>query len=124
MQGEPSWEVRSHGQTDKSNFEHSLQCMHVWEILSLGCNLCPTSPIRTFAFRTFDGICLIGDWGKQIVPFAGVTAMTADIEVGDMLQSRQKRFPERRDKLVELLQINLKWRMSQVGECKAIGVRQ
>ena len=57
----------------------------------------------------------------MIVPFAGVTAMTADIEVGNMLKSRQKRFPERRDKLVQLLQINLKWRMSQVGSCKAVG---
>lgn len=57
-----------------------------------------------------------GDWGKMIVPFAGVTAMTADIEVGNMLKSRQKRFPERRDKLVQLLQINLKWRMSQVSD--------
>lgn len=57
-----------------------------------------------------------GDWGKQIVPFAGVTAMTADIEVGKMMMTRQSKFRERRDKLVELLQIDLKWRMSQVSD--------
>jgi len=57
-----------------------------------------------------------GDWGRQIVPFAGVTAMTADIEVGEMLKTRQSKYRERRDKLVELLQIDLKWRMCQVSD--------
>jgi len=57
-----------------------------------------------------------GDWGKQIVPFAGVTAMTADIAVGEMLKTRQERHRARRDKLVELLQIDLKWRMCQVSD--------
>lgn len=57
-----------------------------------------------------------GDWGKQIVPFAGVTAMTADIEVGEMLKSRQKKYQKRRDVLVKLLQIDLKWRMCRVSD--------
>lgn len=57
-----------------------------------------------------------GDWGKQIIPFAGVTAMTADIEVCEMLKTRQSKYRERRDKLVELLQIDPKWRMCKVSD--------
>jgi CCR4-NOT complex subunit CAF16 len=57
-----------------------------------------------------------GDWGRQIVPFAGVTAMTADIAVEDMLKTRQKKYQDRRDELMTLLQIDPKWRMSQVSD--------
>merc|ERR1712187_264612 len=39
-----------------------------------------------------------------------------DIEVGEMLKTRQKKYRERRDALVKLLQIDLKWRMCQVSD--------
>merc|ERR1712147_343792 len=46
----------------------------------------------------------------------GVTAMTADIEVCEMMKSRQKKYRERRDELVKLLQIDPKWRMCHVSD--------
>jgi CCR4-NOT complex subunit CAF16 len=55
-----------------------------------------------------------GDWGRRIVPFAGVTALTADIGVAEMMTKLQAEFPERRKKLFELLQIDESWRMHQV----------
>lgn len=57
-----------------------------------------------------------GDWGKKIVPFAGVTALTADIAVKEMMQSLQAQFPKRRAMLFDLLQIDENWRMHQVSD--------
>lgn len=57
-----------------------------------------------------------GDWGKRIVPFAGVTALTADIAVHEMMSKLQAEFPERRAMLFELLQIDENWRMHQVSD--------
>ena len=57
-----------------------------------------------------------GDWGKRIVPFAGVTALTADIAVHEMMTKLQQQFPERRKMLYELLQIDGNWRMHQVSD--------
>lgn len=57
-----------------------------------------------------------GDWGKRIIPFAGVTALTADIAVHEMMSALQAEFPERRKMLFELLQIDENWRMHQVSD--------
>lgn len=57
-----------------------------------------------------------GDWGKRIVPFAGVTALTADIGVSEMMTKLQEEFPERRKMLFDLLQIDENWRMHQVSD--------
>jgi len=57
-----------------------------------------------------------GDWGKRVVPFAGVTALTADIAVHEMMSKLQAEFPERRKKLFDLLQIDENWRMHQVSD--------
>jgi CCR4-NOT complex subunit CAF16 len=57
-----------------------------------------------------------GEWGRRIVPFAGVTALTADIAVHEMMTKLQAEFPERRKLLFELLQIDPNWRMHQVSD--------
>jgi len=56
------------------------------------------------------------NWGKTIIPFAGMTAVTADIAVKDMMRSLQDQFPERRKLLYKLLQINGDWRMHRVSD--------
>jgi len=57
------------------------------------------------------------DWGLTTVAFAGYGCpLQADIEVGTMMKKLQEAFPERRDTLVELLGIDLKWRMHAVSD--------
>lgn len=57
-----------------------------------------------------------GDW-KRTVSFAGAgVPYQADIKARDMMQVFQEKFSERRDKLVELLDIDLNWRMHTVSD--------
>jgi len=53
-------------------------------------------------------------WVKQVNFVAGGVALSADIEAGEMMKDWQEEHKERRDELVELLGIDLKWRMHQV----------
>jgi len=56
-------------------------------------------------------------WGLRTVAFAGYGCpLMADIEVAGMMAKLQAEFPVRRDELIELLGINLKWRMHQVSD--------
>ena len=56
-------------------------------------------------------------WGLRTVAFAGYGCpLTADIEVGSMMEKLQAEFPARRDMLIELLGVDLKWRMHQVSD--------
>lgn len=56
-------------------------------------------------------------WGMRTVAFAGYGCpLQADIRVGDMMQKLQESFPERRDELVEILGVDLDWRMHRVSD--------
>jgi CCR4-NOT complex subunit CAF16 len=60
---------------------------------------------------------LSGDWGRRTVAFTGHgCALQADIGVSEMMLDMQKQFIERRDMLVELLGIDLTWRMHQLSD--------
>jgi len=56
-------------------------------------------------------------WGMTSVAFAssGVPLM-ADIPVHAFMEKLQKSYPERRDELVEMLQINPNWRMNELSD--------
>jgi CCR4-NOT complex subunit CAF16 len=58
-----------------------------------------------------------GDWGKRTVAFVGFgVPMTADIPVREMMLPLQQEFPERRDRLYALLDIDPEWRMHKVSD--------
>jgi CCR4-NOT complex subunit CAF16 len=57
------------------------------------------------------------DWGTKTVAFGGFgIPLQADIRVGDMMQKLQEKYPERRDRLIKILEINVDWRMHRVSE--------
>eukprot|EP00560_Eucampia_antarctica_P009598 CAMPEP_0197827216 /NCGR_PEP_ID=MMETSP1437-20131217/4045_1 /TAXON_ID=49252 ORGANISM="Eucampia antarctica, Strain CCMP1452" /NCGR_SAMPLE_ID=MMETSP1437 /ASSEMBLY_ACC=CAM_ASM_001096 /LENGTH=352 /DNA_ID=CAMNT_0043427977 /DNA_START=118 /DNA_END=1176 /DNA_ORIENTATION=+ len=57
------------------------------------------------------------DWGMRTVAFAGCgVPLMADIPVYKMMERLQQTYPERRDELVELLGIDLRWRMHQLSD--------
>jgi len=57
------------------------------------------------------------DWGMRTVAFAGAgVPLMADIPVYGMMQRLQESYPERRDELVEMLGIDLNWRMHQLSD--------
>jgi len=77
----------------------------------LGCN----------AFRdtklNFHRAYLDCDWGLRTVAFAGSGApLMADIPVHKMMEKLQQSYPERREELVEMLGIDLNWRMHQLSD--------
>lgn len=57
------------------------------------------------------------DWGMRTVAFAGAgVPLMADIPVHGMMTRLQETYPERRDELVEMLGIDLNWRMHQLSD--------
>ena len=57
------------------------------------------------------------DWGLRSVAFAGSgVPLMADIPVHSFMEKLQKSYPERRDELVEMLNINLDWRMNELSD--------
>lgn len=65
----------------------------------------------------FERSYLDTDWGMRTVAFAGYGCpLQADIPVSGMMLKLQEEYPERRDLLLKLLGIDLKWRMHQVSD--------
>ena len=65
----------------------------------------------------FERSYLDTDWGMRTVAFAGYGCpLQADIPVFGMMQKLQEEYPQRRDELLELLGVDLKWRMHQVSD--------
>ncbi|KAA0154916.1 hypothetical protein FNF27_03012 [Cafeteria roenbergensis] len=57
------------------------------------------------------------DWGRRTVAFAGYgCALQADVKVSEMMLPLQRSFTERREMLIDLLGVNLEWRMHQVSD--------
>mmetsp|Transcript_22501 Transcript_22501/g.64718 ORF Transcript_22501/g.64718 Transcript_22501/m.64718 type:complete len:346 (-) Transcript_22501:31-1068(-) len=57
------------------------------------------------------------DWGLRSVAFAGCgVPLMADIPVHSFMEKLQKSYPDRRDELVEMLNINLDWRMNELSD--------
>lgn len=64
----------------------------------------------------FGGIAYLGNRWVRNVNFIGQSTYMADIKVKDMMKKNQQENKERRDELVNLLQIDLEWRMHQVSD--------
>lgn len=57
------------------------------------------------------------DWGMRNVSFVGnAVPLMADIAVRNMMERLQASYPDRRDELVEMLGIDLDWRMHQLSD--------
>mmetsp|Transcript_1988 Transcript_1988/g.4186 ORF Transcript_1988/g.4186 Transcript_1988/m.4186 type:complete len:344 (-) Transcript_1988:79-1110(-) len=57
------------------------------------------------------------DWGMRNVSFVGnAVPLMADIPVRNMMERLQASYPERRDELVDMLGIDLDWRMHQLSD--------
>jgi len=57
------------------------------------------------------------DWGMRTVAFAGAgVPLMADIPVHKMMERLQQSYPERRDELVDMLGVDLNWRMHQLSD--------
>jgi CCR4-NOT complex subunit CAF16 len=57
------------------------------------------------------------DWGMRTVAFAGgAVPLMADIPVHGMMERLQASYPERREELVDMLGIDLDWRMHQLSD--------
>ncbi|KAL3939989.1 MAG: hypothetical protein SGBAC_005388 [Bacillariaceae sp.] len=57
------------------------------------------------------------DWGMTSIAFVGASVpLMADIPVHGMMERLQASYPERRDELVEMLGIDLNWRMNQLSD--------
>ena len=64
----------------------------------------------------FNGLAYLGNrWFKNI-SFVGSTPYVCDIYVKDMMKQLQNDFLDRRNKLVDVLEINLNWKMHQVSD--------
>ena len=63
-----------------------------------------------------NGLAYLGNrWARQL-SFSGQSAYIGDIRVGDMMKKWQMDNIERRDELVEVLGIDLDWRMHEVSD--------
>lgn len=65
----------------------------------------------------FERAYLDTDWGMRTVAFAGYGCpLQADIAVHSLMKKLQSDYPERRDELIDLLGIDVNWRMHMVSD--------
>lgn len=89
-----------------------------------GRHLCPENTVTVLGSDTFFDTSLnlrrgyLGtDWGRRTVAFTGHgCAINADVPVREMMQSLQEEYPQRRNELVQLLGVDLDWRMHMLSD--------
>ena len=64
----------------------------------------------------FNGLAYLGNRWVRNVAFMGQSPYSADIGVYEMMKRNQEENSKRRDELVELLEIDINWRMHQVSD--------
>tara|TARA_B100000674_G_C37949532_1_gene966544 strand:- start:710 stop:1522 length:813 start_codon:yes stop_codon:yes gene_type:complete len=63
-----------------------------------------------------NGLCYLGNRWERNISFCGVSPYMGDIRAGDMMKKWQEDNIERRNELVEVLEIDLDWKMHQVSD--------
>ena len=63
-----------------------------------------------------NGLAYLGNRWVRNISFVGQSAYTADIRAGDMMKIWQNNNLERRNELVDVLELNLDWKMHQVSD--------
>lgn len=64
----------------------------------------------------FRGLAYLGNRWERNISFCGVSPYMADIRAGDMMKKWQEENIVRRNELVQVLEINLDWKMHQVSD--------
>lgn len=64
----------------------------------------------------FNGLAYLGNRWVQNISFIGRTPYMADIKVRDMMKNVQTAYLSRRNELVNVLDINLDWKMHQISD--------
>ena len=64
----------------------------------------------------FKGLAYLGNKWERNISFCGASPYMADIRAGDMMKIWQDENIERRDELVQVLGINLDWKMHRVSD--------
>ena len=64
----------------------------------------------------FNGLAYLGNRWVRNISFIGRTPYMADIKVRDMMKNVQNTYLSRRNELVDVLDINLEWKMHQISD--------
>ena len=64
----------------------------------------------------FNGLAYLGNRWVRNISFIGRTPYVADIKVRDMMKNVQNTYLSRRNELVDVLDINLDWKMHQISD--------
>tara|TARA_B100001559_G_C16440994_1_gene594394 strand:- start:532 stop:1335 length:804 start_codon:yes stop_codon:yes gene_type:complete len=64
----------------------------------------------------FDGLAYLGNRWVRNISFMGPSPYMADIKAGDMSKKLQSNYKKRRNQLVEVLEINLDWKMHKISD--------
>ena len=64
----------------------------------------------------FNGLAYLGNRWVRNISFMGQTVYTADIYVKDMMKKLQHQYLDRRNELVNVLDIDLDWKMHQISD--------
>jgi CCR4-NOT complex subunit CAF16 len=64
----------------------------------------------------YKGVAFLGNIWKRSVSFAGHVPFMIDMAAGEMMKKWQEENIERRNELVEVLEIDLNWRMNKVSD--------
>tara|TARA_B100001059_G_C17648268_1_gene483016 strand:+ start:76 stop:855 length:780 start_codon:yes stop_codon:yes gene_type:complete len=64
----------------------------------------------------FNGLAYLGNRWVRNISFIGRTPYMADIKVRDMMKNVQNTYLSRRNELVDVLDINLDWKMHQISD--------
>lgn len=72
----------------------------------------------------FNGVAYLGGtWKRRRTGFEGVCPYTMDSPASEMMEKWQNEFKDRRDELVRVLGINLKWKMNECSDGQRKKVR-
>lgn len=71
---------------------------------------------ESFFDNTIQRAYLATDWGRSASGFNSSSPLQADIAVSEMLSHLQTKYADRRDMFVDLLGIDLEWRMHQLSD--------
>jgi CCR4-NOT complex subunit CAF16 len=79
---------------------------------------------KTRANDQFNGVAYLGGtWKRRRTGFEGICPYSMDCAASEMMAKWQEQFTERRDELVSVLGINLKWRMHECSDGQRKKVR-
>ena len=59
---------------------------------------------------------ITNDWGMKAVAFCGITPLQSSLRVNEMMVDIKKKYPDRNEELIKVLDINTEWRLNSISE--------